>query len=94
MEGRHPSLGEVSGRGLMIGMELGTDRQTKERAVDLRNHVIQRAFEMGLLLIPCGTNSIRMTPSLNIERGLVEEGLSIFERALTEAESIYLKNGA
>ena len=75
-------------------MELVADRQTKERAVDLRNHVIQRAFEMGLLLIPCGTNSIRMTPALNIDRGLVEEGLNIFERALTEAEAVHLKNGA
>lgn len=94
MEARHPSIGQVRGRGLMIGIEFVKDRETKERAVDLRNHIIQRAFEMGLLLIPCGTNSIRMTPPLNIERPLVEEGLSIFEKALTEAEARYLRNGA
>ncbi len=94
MEGRHPSLGQIRGRGLMIGMEFVKDRETKERAVDLRNKVIQNAFEMGLLLIPCGANSIRMTPPLNIEQPLVEEGLSIFERALTAAESQYMKNGA
>ena len=94
MEARHPSIGQVRGRGLMIGIEFVKDRETKERAVDLRNHIIQRAFEMGLLLIPCGTNSIRMTPPLNIERPLVEEGLSIFEKALTEAEAHYLRNGA
>lgn len=94
MEARHPSLGQIRGRGLMVGMEFVKDRETKERAVDLRNHVVQRAFEMGLLIIPCGTNSIRMTPPLNIERPLVEEGLSIFERALTEAESHYMRNGA
>ncbi len=93
MAGRHPSLGDVRGRGLMIGMEFVKDRQTKERAVELRNHVIQRAFEMGLLLIPCGANSIRITPPLNIPRPLVDEGLQIFEQALTEAESIHL-NGA
>lgn len=94
MEGRHPSIGEVRGRGLMVGIEFVKDRQTRERAVELRDHVIQRAFEMGLLLIPCGTNSIRMTPPLNIDRPLVEEGLTIFERVLTEAEGAYLKKGA
>lgn len=94
MEGRHPSIGEVRGRGLMVGIEFVKDRQTRERAVELRDHVIQRAFEVGLLLIPCGTNSIRMTPPLNIDRPLVEEGLTIFERVLTEAEGAYLKKGA
>lgn len=87
MAGRHPSLGDVRGRGLMIGMEFVKDRKTKERAVALRDHVIQHAFENGLLVIPCGTNSIRMTPPLNITHGLVEEGLQIFEAALTDAEA-------
>ncbi|MCA9916619.1 MAG: acetyl ornithine aminotransferase family protein [Anaerolineales bacterium] len=90
MEGRHPSLGDVRGRGLMIGMEFVKDRETKERAVQLRDHVIQHAFEDGLLLIPCGTNSIRMTPPLNIPHHLVEEGLHKFEAALTDAEAKYL----
>jgi 4-aminobutyrate aminotransferase len=86
MAARHPSIGQVRGRGLMIGIEFVKNHRTKERAVDLRNHVIQRAFEMGLLLIPCGANALRMTPSLNIDRPLIEEGLHIFEQALTEAE--------
>ncbi len=90
MEARHPSMGEIRGRGLMLGVEFVKDRQSKERAVELRDHIIQRAFEMGLLLIPCGTNSVRLTPSLNIDRPLVEEGLHIFEQALTEAEAHHL----
>jgi 4-aminobutyrate aminotransferase len=90
MEGRHPSLGDIRGRGLMIGMEFVKDRHTKERAVKLRDHVIQHAFENGLLLIPCGTNSIRMTPPLNIPHHLVEEGLHKFEAALTDAEAKHL----
>ena len=90
MEGHHPSLGDVRGRGLMIGMEFVKDQESKERAVELRDHVIQHAFENGLLLIPCGTNSIRMTPPLNIPHNLVEEGLHIFEAALTDAEAKWL----
>ncbi|MCZ2115379.1 MAG: acetyl ornithine aminotransferase family protein [Anaerolineae bacterium] len=94
MEARHRSIGQIRGRGLMIGVEFVKDRETKERAIELRNHIVQRAFEMGLLTIPCGTNAIRFTPPLNIERSLVEEGLAIFEKALTEAEEHYLQDGA
>ncbi len=90
METRHPSIGDLRGRGLMIGIEFVKDRETKERAVELRNHVIQTAFESGLLLIPCGANSIRITPPLNIPKPLVEEGLQLFEAALTEAEAKFL----
>jgi 4-aminobutyrate aminotransferase len=87
LESRHPSIGEVRGRGLMVGVEFVKDRATKERATELRDYVIQRGFEEGLLLIPCGSNSLRMTPPLNIERELVDEGLRIFEHVLTEAET-------
>lgn len=92
MQGRHPSIGDVRGRGLMVGIEFVKDHQTKERAIELRDHVIQRSFEEGLLLIPCGRNSIRITPPLNIERHLVEEGLHTFERILSEAEGLYMKH--
>jgi 4-aminobutyrate aminotransferase len=90
MQARHPSIGDVRGRGLMLGIEFVHDRQTKERATDLRNAIIEHAFENGLLLIPCGGNSIRMTPPLNIPRPLVEEGLHQFEASLTAAEEKYL----
>lgn len=90
MESRHPSIGEVRGRGLMIGAEFVKGRETKERAVELRNHVIHSAFQKGLLLLPCGTNTIRFIPPLNISRGLVEEGLHVLETAVSEAEARFL----
>lgn len=86
----HPSMGNIRGRGLMIGIEFVKDRESKERAVKLRDAVVQKGFEKGLLLLPCGSNSIRMTPPLNISRALVEEGLQIFAEALAEAEAEYL----
>ncbi|MCL4868337.1 MAG: acetyl ornithine aminotransferase family protein [Anaerolineae bacterium] len=92
MIGRHPSIGDVRGRGLMIGLEFVKDRQSKERAVALRDDIIQTAFLNGLLVIPCGSNSIRLTPPLNVPRPLVEEGLHIFEDALTQAEARHLLN--
>lgn len=90
MEMRHPSIGQIRGRGLMIGIEFVQDRTSKARAVALRNDLIQRAFGKGLLLIPCGTNAVRITPPLNIPAPLVEEGLHIFEEALTEVEAMHL----
>lgn len=90
IQARHPSIGEVRGRGLMIGIEFVKNRDTKERATALRNDIIQTAFHDGLLLIPSGVNAIRMTPPLNIRRELVDEGLRIFEKALSAAEARHL----
>jgi 4-aminobutyrate aminotransferase len=86
MQSRHPSIGDVRGRGLMIGVEFVKDRSSKKRAGKLRHDIVQRCFEHGLLLLPCGPNAIRITPPLNIPRELVDEGFEIFEAALTEAE--------
>lgn len=90
MKGRHTSIGDVRGRGLMIGIEFVKDRQTKERAYGLRNALIEEAFSRGLLLIPCGANSIRMTPALNIPDNLIERALQIFAEVLAEVEPKYL----
>jgi 4-aminobutyrate aminotransferase len=90
MAARHPSIGEIRGRGLMIGIEFVHDRLTKRRAAGLRNDLVQGAFSNGLLLLPCGTNSLRITPPLNIPLPLVEEGLEIFEHVLGVAETRHL----
>lgn len=86
MQVRHPSIGDVRGRGLMIGVEFVKDQAAKDRAPEIQRAVIQQAFELGLLLIPCGANSVRLTPALNIGRQLVDKGLSIFEDALSMTE--------
>jgi 4-aminobutyrate aminotransferase len=82
----HPSIGEVRGKGLMIGVELVTDRVTKEPAQRVLEDLLHAAFERGLLLLPCGASTIRFMPALNISQEIVEEGLEIFDRALTIAE--------
>jgi 4-aminobutyrate aminotransferase len=82
----HPSIGDVRGKGLMIGIELVKDKETREQAPELRNEVIQRAFQKGLLILGCGPNTARFMPALNISQEIVDEGLAIFEEALTEVE--------
>jgi 4-aminobutyrate aminotransferase len=61
-----PHVGQVRGLGLMIGIELVTDQTTKERAMKLRDQVIQMCFERGLLVLGAGPNSIRLCPPLVI----------------------------
>jgi 4-aminobutyrate aminotransferase len=84
MQARHTCIGDVRGRGLMIGVEFVADRATKEPARELRNRVIHRSFETGLLMLGCGQSTIRFCPPLMIERDLIDEGLEIFERAVSE----------
>ena len=84
---RHPTIGDVRGKGLMIGVEFVLDKTTKEPAHDLSEDVALRAFNKGVLLLPCGVSTIRLSPALNIPRHLVDEALAIFEEAITEAEA-------
>jgi len=83
---RHTSIGEVRGRGLMIGVEFVKDHQTREPDHDLRERVVHHAFERGLLTLGCGRNTIRISPPLNMTRDEMDSGLEIFEEAISLAE--------
>ncbi|HKZ70612.1 MAG TPA: acetyl ornithine aminotransferase family protein [Anaerolineales bacterium] len=83
---RHPSLGDARGKGLMIGAEFVKNKETKERGPDLRDAAVHHAFEHGLLLLGCGRNTVRFTPPLNVTQADIDEGLEIFEHAVTMAE--------
>ncbi|MCX6055769.1 MAG: acetyl ornithine aminotransferase family protein [Chloroflexi bacterium] len=82
----HPSMGDVRGIGLMIGVEFVTDPISKKPAVDFRNRVEYLSFERGLLTLGCGRCVIRISPALCISQAEAEEGLQIFEEAITVAE--------
>jgi 4-aminobutyrate aminotransferase len=83
---RHPSMGEVRGLGLMIGVEFVKSRETKEADEKLRDVIVDTAFKYGLLLLGCGKSTIRFAPPLSVTREEIDEGLAIFEHALTLAE--------
>ena len=86
MQGQHRSMGDVRGLGLMVGVELVEDKDTKAPAVELRNAVVQKCFDKGLLILGCGLSTARFMPALNITPDLVDTGLDIFAQALAEAE--------
>ncbi|MDY6879587.1 MAG: acetyl ornithine aminotransferase family protein [Desulfatiglans sp.] len=77
-------IGDVRGIGLMIGVELVKDRETKERADDWRDQVVQNAFHKGLLLLGCGENTIRISPALTVSSEEVDVFLNIFEESLRD----------
>jgi 4-aminobutyrate aminotransferase len=86
IQARHPSIGDVRGIGLMIGVDFVKDRKSKEPAKELADRVVDLAFERGLLTLGCGKSVIRVAPALSISKTEVDEGLTIFEEALTLAE--------
>jgi 4-aminobutyrate aminotransferase len=83
---RHPSIGDVRGIGLMIGVEFVKDRETREHAEALRDRIVDLAFENGLLTLGCGRSVIRVSPPLCITQAEMEEGLELFENAISQAE--------
>ena len=83
---RHLSMGEVRGLGLMIGVEFVKDKATKEPAKEISDRVVDLAFERGLLMLACGKSTIRIAPPLSIKKAEIDEGLGMFEEAITLAE--------
>jgi len=84
MQGRFECMGDVRGKGLMVGVELVKDRERKTPAADWRSRIIQRAFEKGLLILGCGQNSIRFCPALTVSADEIDVCLSIFEECIQE----------
>jgi 4-aminobutyrate aminotransferase len=81
---RHSVIGEVRGKGLMIGMELVTDRASKAPAKKLCDALITQAFHNGLILLSCGQSTVRFMPPLMIGEADVDEAIELLERSLEE----------
>ncbi len=82
---RFPNVGDVRGLGLMIGIELVRDQATKERAPELRDRVVQLAFERGLLVLGAGPNTLRLCPPLVVSVDQCEFALDTLEECLRRA---------
>ena len=79
---KHPLIGDVRGKGLMIGVELVRDRVTKERATAERDRVVQEMFKRGVLLLGAGRNAIRFAPPLVLSRDQADTIVTIFDEAI------------
>lgn len=83
---RFKIVGDVRGKGLMIGVEIVRDQKTREKAADLRDRVIDHAFHHGLLTLSSGENSIRLSPPLMIDEEQADCAIRIMEESIREAE--------
>jgi 4-aminobutyrate aminotransferase len=79
---KHPLMGDVRGRGLMIGVELVRDRQTKERATTERDRIVQAMFQRGVLLLGAGRNALRFAPPLVLTTDQADTVVDIFDDVL------------
>ena len=84
---RFKIVGDVRGKGLMIGSEYVRDQRTKEKAQDLRDKVVETAFRKGLLTLGSGENSIRMSPPLIIDQEQADCAIRIMEESIAEVEN-------
>jgi 4-aminobutyrate aminotransferase len=82
---RHAVIGEIRGKGLMIGMELVTDRDSKTAAKSICDTLITRAYHNGLILLSCGQSTVRFMPPLMISEADVDEAMGLLELSLVEA---------
>ena len=82
------NVGEVRGRGLMIGIELVKDQKTKEKAPEMRNRIIQAAYRKGLLILGSGDTTVRFCPPLVIDEVQAEFAVKTLEECFREEEKL------
>jgi 4-aminobutyrate aminotransferase len=87
LQDRHPMVGDVRGKGLMIGLELVRDRQTKERATKERDRLVDECFTRGLLVLGAGRNTLRLCPPLVLTQDEADTAVSIIDESLTAMAS-------
>jgi 4-aminobutyrate aminotransferase len=83
---RHKIVGDVRGKGLMVGIEFVRDQNTKERAPEFRNKVIHAAFQKGLLVLGAGENTLRLAPPLVIDQEQAEFAVRTLDACISEVE--------
>ncbi len=84
LQDKHPLIGDVRGMGLMIGVELVSDRTTKARAVEARGALLQAMFRRGILILGAGRNAVRFAPPLVLTREQADIALRLFDEAMSE----------
>jgi 4-aminobutyrate aminotransferase len=83
---KHKIVGDVRGKGLMIGVEIVRDQKSKERSHDFRESIVDRAFEKGLLLLGAGENTIRVAPPLMIDEEQADFAARTLEECIREVQ--------
>src|SRR2546430_239728 len=84
LQEKYAAIGDVRGRGLMIGVEFVKDRATREPAPEVPHELVERAFRKGLLLLGAGKSALRLAPPLVVDEYDVDTALRIIDECLRE----------
>jgi len=76
-------VGDVRGRGLMIGVEIVKDKTTKEHASTERDRIVEMAFERGVLFLGCGPTAVRLCPPLVVTKEEADVAVDVLEECIT-----------
>jgi len=83
---KHKLVGDVRGRGLMIGVEIVKDKQTKEYAAAQRDRIIELAFERGILFLGCGPSTVRIAPPLVVGKEEADAAIEVLDECISIVE--------
>jgi len=75
-------VGDVRGRGLMLGVEIVTDKKARTPGAEQRDKIVELAFERGVLLLGCGPNTIRLAPPLVVSKEQADIALDVLEECI------------
>ena len=84
---KHPLVGDVRGRGLMLGVEMVKDKKTKEYAAAERDRIVQAAFERGILFMGCGPSTIRIAPALTVSKAEADAAIDLLDESISVVEN-------
>lgn len=87
LKAKYDCIGDVRGLGLMIGVEIVTDRKTNQPDAELRDRIEVASFERGLILLGAGPNTIRWSPPLILSKENADVALEIFEQAIVAVKA-------
>ena len=82
---KHPLVGDVRGRGLMIGVEITRDKKAKTPASDLRDKIVESTFERGVLFLGAGESSVRLSPPLIVSKEQADIAMNVLEECIALA---------
>jgi 4-aminobutyrate aminotransferase len=83
---KHRIVGDVRGRGLMIGIDIVKDQKTREYGAAERDRVVEMAFERGVLFLGCGPSTVRIAPPLIVTREEADVAIDALEESISSVE--------
>ncbi|MGA9504136.1 MAG: aminotransferase class III-fold pyridoxal phosphate-dependent enzyme, partial [Terriglobales bacterium] len=84
---KHRIVGDVRGRGLMIGVEIVKDQATREYGASARDRIVEQAFERGILFLGCGPSTIRIAPPLIVTKEEADVAVDVLEESIAMVEA-------